>query len=87
MRLSYSAPVPLQAGCSASYWFPTEYYDAAEITSIRISGFLHIRGKIYRPAGSPLTSDEGEFVVAEVPSSETGGVAYKSVTFTACEIF
>jgi hypothetical protein len=35
MRLTYSAPVPLQAGCAATYWFPTAYYDADELTQLR----------------------------------------------------
>lgn len=36
MGLTFSSPVPLREGCVVSYWFPTEFYDADEIVSVRI---------------------------------------------------
>lgn len=81
MRLTYAAPVPLQAGCSASYWFPTVYYDAAEITELRTGTLFAAAAVSYLPAGS---GGANEFTVADIPPAETGGVAYKSVTFSGC---
>jgi hypothetical protein len=81
MRLTYAAPVPLQAGCSASYWFPTAYYDADDITELRTGTLFAAAAVSYLPAGS---GGANEFIVADVPAAETGGVAYKSVTFSGC---
>lgn len=50
MRLKFSSPVPLNIGCKVSYWFPSEYYDASEITSIRTGSLFAQSAVTYFPA-------------------------------------
>jgi hypothetical protein len=79
MRLRFSSPVPLNIGCVISYWFPTEYYDASEITSIRT-------GSLFSPAAItffPVSSGQAR----TFKISEASNPLYKAVTFTSCETF
>lgn len=40
MRLRFSSPVPLRKGCTVSYWFPTEFYDADDILYVRLGALF-----------------------------------------------
>ena len=52
MRIKFSSPAPLKPGCSVSYWFPDEYYDPNEITSIRTGSLFGQSAVTYYPSGS-----------------------------------
>ena len=97
MELRFSSPVPLREGCQVSYWFPTEFYDAAQIVDVRTGALFAQTNEHHRPAtpaagavaaslaqpGALLGSEtEGsKFVLKE----EAGG--YKSVSFSSCATF
>jgi hypothetical protein len=66
-------------GCTVSYWFPHEYYDASEITSIRTGSLFSQAAVTYYPVGS---GNSNTFTVAEASDPE-----YKSVTFSSCTTF
>ena len=79
--MRFRSPVPLKAGCTVSYWFPTQFYDADAITSVRTGSLFGQMAETYYPAGG---SGEGSKIFTI--QSEAGG-AYKSVTFASCATF
>ena len=40
MDLKFHSPVPLRKGCRVKYWFPTAFYDASDIRSLRTGALL-----------------------------------------------
>jgi hypothetical protein len=79
MRIKYSSPVPLNRGCVVSYWFPTEYYDASEITSLRTGSLFANSAITFYPVAS---GQARTFTITEATDPE-----YKAVTFTSCDTF
>lgn len=78
MELRFSTPVPLRARCNVSYWFPTDFFDAAAIQEVR-TGSLFSKTSV---AYTPSNTDPGRrFTLKE----EEGG--YKSLTFQSCPEF
>ena len=79
MNLRFSSPVPLKPGCRVSYWFPTEFYNADDIASIRVGALFATSAETFFPAGSGTSAARKYFTVAK----EQGGT-YKSVSFSTC---
>ena len=50
MELKFGTPVPLVQNCTVSYWFPTHFYDAEQITQIRTGSLLTRIRTSYKPA-------------------------------------
>lgn len=76
MTLFYNTPVPLKAGCKVSYWFPSEFYDAKDIVSVKTGPLYSLNSETYT-AKDPLF----KFVL----KNETDG--YKSINFNSCSNF
>lgn len=49
MELRFTSPVPLRKGCKVSYWFPTAFYDASEITELRTGALFSMTSDTYTP--------------------------------------
>lgn len=78
MDLRFSTPVPLRARCTVSYWFPTDFFDAAAIREVRT-------GSLFSKISVAYTSDNSDPGKRFTLKEEEGG--YKSVTFTSCPEF
>ena len=77
MTLEYVSTVPLRPNCRVSYMFPTEFYDASKITSIRTGDLLGSEYNTYTPG----VASYSQFEVKD----ELNG--FKSITFLACKTF
>lgn len=82
MELKFGTPVPLVQNCTVSYWFPTHFYDAEQITQIRTGSLLTRIRTSYKPAQDPTNPKNTEFVVASEEDNK-----FKSITFFACPEF
>jgi hypothetical protein len=74
LSLRFATPVPLRANCWVSYWFPTAFYDADQITSIRTGALFSNSPRTMKAEGTP-----GAQYFYKVEEQEGG--KYKSVTF------
>lgn len=74
VSLRFSSPVPLRSNCWVSYWFPTAFYDADQITSIRTGALFSNSPRTMKALG---TAGAQYFYKIE----EQEGGKYKSVTF------
>lgn len=79
MRLSFSSPVPLKEGCAVSYWFPTAFFNADLIESVRTGALFSLTSETFYSEKSGRSSKV--FTVKE----EADG--YKSVNFKTCPVF
>ena len=78
MMLSFSSPVPLREECHIKYYFPTIYYDADDITEIKIGDLFSDRPVTFYPSGS---NEDDEFTVTVEDAD------YKSIEFYSCDSF
>lgn len=78
MKISFSSPVPFKPGCKVSYWFPTAFYDASEITEIRTGSMFSLSPETFTPDNiDPLK----KFTVKSEDKD------YKSLNFESCPVF
>jgi hypothetical protein len=79
MRLSFSSPVPLLQGCKVSYWFPSAFFNAALIESVRTGSLFSLTSETFYSATSGRSS--------KVFTLKDEADGYRSVTFATCPGF
>jgi hypothetical protein len=75
MRLKFSSPLPLRQNCIVSYWFPTRFYDADQITQIQTGSLFAKTSEVFYSTGSAPSSSSKTFTVKKEDSD------FKSLTF------